>query len=70
MTSVILSDDVNRILEIVRELRSQGYAQGVDFDFEFHKTHWDQFTNETTDRYTKFIFHTEEISMLFALKYN
>jgi hypothetical protein len=68
--TVILPYDVNRILEIVRELRSQGFVQGEDFDFEFHKTHWDQFTNETTERYTKFIFHTEEISMLFALKYN
>ena len=68
--TVILSDDVNRILEIVRELRSQGYVQGVDFDFEFHKPYWDKLTNETTDRYTKFIFHTEEISMLFALIYN
>ena len=69
MKSVCLPHDVNSILSIVSELRSQGYVQGVDFDFAYHQSAWDDMIGEIPKN-TVFTFYTEEISMLFALKYN
>ena len=69
MKSVCLPYDANTILSIVSELRSQGYVQGVDFDFAFNQSSWDAMLGEIPKN-TVFTFYTEEISMLFALKYN
>lgn len=69
MKSVSLPHDVNTILSIVSELRSQGYVQGVDFDFAWHQSKWDNMIGEIPKN-TVFTFYTEEISMLFALKYS
>lgn len=69
MKSVSLPHDVNTILSIVSELRSQGYVQGVDFDFAWHQNKWDNMIGEIPKN-TVFTFYTEEISMLFALKYS
>lgn len=69
MKSVKLPYDANAILSIVAELRSQGYVQGVDFDFAFNQSRWDDMIGEIP-KHTVFSFYTEEISMLFALKYS
>jgi hypothetical protein len=58
------------VMEIVQELREQGYIQGADFDFEYHAPVQDTFGHEPpTRRYTIFTFYTEKYATLFALKY-
>ncbi len=60
----------NEIMDIVKDIRQQGYVQGVDFDFAYHKPTWDTFGHEApTRRYTVFTFHVEKYATLFALKY-
>lgn len=65
---VIVDKSVNEIMEIVHELRGQGYVQGVDFDFSYSPHKWDGFTLTST-RFTKFTFYKEKYATLFALKY-
>ena len=67
----ILDLNSNEVLDIVRELRQQGLVQGTDFDFEYHKPTWDNFSYEpVTNRHTIFTFHSEKYATLFALKYS
>ena len=47
------------IMEVVRELRSQKIAQGIDFDFAYRPS----------ENLTVFTFYTEKYATLFALKY-
>jgi hypothetical protein len=55
------------IMAIVAELRSAGYKQVVDFDFQYIPATFED--NEVTPRHTIFTFYTEEIATWFALKY-
>ncbi len=58
------------VMEIVRELRDEGYIQSVDFDFAYYGPKQDTFGYEPpTRRYTVFTFYTEKYATLFALKY-
>ena len=69
MTEVdILHLSANDATDIVRELRSQGYQQGVDFDFAFHQRRWDEMTGDIP-RHTVFTFYNNNLSSWFALKY-
>lgn len=34
--------DPNEAMEIVRDLRSKGLVQGLDFDFAYHRTQYSQ----------------------------
>ena len=69
MTEVdILHLSANDATDIVRELRSQGYQQGVDFDFAFHQSRWDEMTGDIP-RHTVFTFYNNNLSSWFALKY-
>jgi hypothetical protein len=57
-------------MDIVRELRKNGYAQGIDFDFAYHKPKYDDFSYEPVyNRYTEFTFYKEELATWFALRY-
>lgn len=59
------------ILEIVKELREQGYEQYKDFNFAYHASTQDTFGHEApTRRFTVFTFYTEKYATLFALKYS
>jgi hypothetical protein len=58
----------NEILEIVKELRNSGLAQGVHFDFAFVQSYWNAMTGEIP-KHTTFTFYEEKYSTLFALKY-
>lgn len=55
------------IMAIVAELRSTGYKQKVDFDFQYIPANFDD--GEVTPRHTIFTFYTEEVATWFALKY-
>ena len=69
MTEVdILHLSANDATDIVRELRSQGYQQGVEFDFAFHQSRWDEMTGDIP-RHTVFTFYNNNLSSWFALKY-
>lgn len=66
----VLDKDPNEIMEIVRELRSQGLVQGRDFDFAYQPSKYDSFSYVGEPRLTIFTFYTEKYSTLFALKYS
>lgn len=57
------------ILTIVKELKAQGLVQGVDFDFAFNQSRWDDMIGEIPTQ-TVFTFYQEKYATLFALKYS
>lgn len=58
------------IMDIVKELREQGYVQGRDFDFSYHASQFSAFDHSLpTRRYTVFRFYVEKYAILFTLKY-
>ena len=60
----------NDIIEIVKELRSKGYVQGVDFDFQYCPPKYiDGGLDAVYNRVTIFMFYTEELSTWFSLRY-
>ena len=68
---IVMDKSPNEVMDIVKELRAQGYAQGIDFDFAYNKPTWDTFGHEEpTRRYTVFTFYKEKYATLFALKYS
>ena len=58
----------NEILELVGQLKKQGYCQGSDFDFAYHQSHWDGMIGEIP-RHTVFTFYNEQLATWFALKF-
>jgi hypothetical protein len=56
------------IMEIVRELRSQGLVQGKDFDFAYNQSKWDEMIGEIP-RHTLFTFYNDKQATMFALKF-
>lgn len=69
-TSLKIPGDVNEIMDKVKELRSSNLRQGIDFDFKFHPTRWDNFSYEpAVDRHAEFIFYNEKAAVLYALKW-
>lgn len=60
----------NDTLEIVRELRQKGYVQGVDFDFEYNKPVYHDWSGDAVyNRYTIFKFYKDELATWFELTY-
>lgn len=57
------------IMEIVRELRTQGLIQSEDFDFAYYPGEQDLFGARNCVNQTVFTFYTEKYATLFALKY-
>ncbi len=56
------------MLYVVQELRSKGYVQGVDFDFAYHQSKWDDMIGEIP-RETIFTFYKDELATWFELLY-
>lgn len=61
----------DEIMQIVRELRSQGLRQSMDFDFSYHRTEyapdgWECIKPE----HTVFTFYTDKHATFFSLKYS
>ena len=63
-------DSPDEIMEIVRELRKRGHAQGIHFDFRFVPVEIDP-DNYTVinKKHTMFIFYKEELATWFSLIY-
>jgi hypothetical protein len=57
------------VMNIVRQLRQQGWVQGVDFDFAFHQRRWDEMVGDVPS-HTVFKFYKEHYATFFALKYS
>ena len=66
----ILDKMPNEIMEIVRDIRSKGYMQGVDFDFSYYPPRPADLTPDPEyNRCTTFSFYKEEMASWFTLKY-
>jgi hypothetical protein len=68
MTEIKIKRKLDKIIEIVYNLRKDGLVQGVDFDFSYHQSKWDDMIGEIPEE-TKFIFYNDELAMMFALKH-
>lgn len=68
--TVNINDElVGPIIDLVRDLKNQGYQQGIDFDFAYCPPQWDDFTGESIPRHTVFTFYKDELASWFSLKY-
>ena len=62
---------VHETMEIVYDLRNQGYVQSVDFDFAYYPEVIDNFCGEPLrTKHAVFVFYVEKYATLFALKYS
>jgi hypothetical protein len=58
------------VMEIVKEIRKMGYVQGIDFDFEYHKPRYNDWSGDAVyNRHTIFTFYKNEIATWFSLRY-
>jgi hypothetical protein len=71
MIEVKLIDTMpNEVMDIVRELRKMGHAQGTHFDFEYHKPEYNDWSGDAVyNRHTIFKFYKEELATWFSLRY-
>jgi hypothetical protein len=70
MTVTVSVQNKNAIdaLDLVHKIKEKGYVQGVDFDFSFYQSAWDDMTGEIP-KHTKFTFYKEELATWFMLKW-
>lgn len=60
----------NDALALVNELKQKGYIQGIDYDWEYHKPEFNNFSGDNVyNRYTMFKFYKEELATWFSLRY-
>ena len=60
--------DPYEVMDIVRTLREGGLVQGIDFDFAYHQSMWDEMLGEIP-KHTIFTFYEDRNATLFVLKY-
>ena len=68
MTEIKINGKLDKVIEIVYNLRKDGLVQGVDFDFAYYQSKWDDMIGELPTQ-TIFTFYNDEQAMMFALKY-
>jgi hypothetical protein len=67
----LLERNANRVIDIVIELRRQGYVQGQDFDFAYSPERYDNFSHEPVMRaHAVFTFYDDSLASWFAIKYS
>ncbi len=71
MIEVKLIDTMpNEVMDIVRQLKQRGYVQGTDFEWEYHKPEYNDWSGDAVyNRHTIFRFHKEELATWFSLRY-
>lgn len=71
MIEVIVSNQsANDVINIVYELREQGFTQGVDFEFAYHAADYDNWSGDVTyNKHTVFRFANPSVASWFRLKY-
>jgi hypothetical protein len=70
VTTIVTITNKNAIdaLDLVYKLKAKGYVQGVDFDFAFYQSKWDDMLGEIPKQ-TQFTFYKEELATWFSLLY-
>lgn len=57
-------------MEIGHELRTNGWTQGVDFDYAYYRAVYDNFSYDPiVERHAKFTFYNESNASYFMLRY-
>ena len=70
MTEFKIYRSLDKVLDIVYNLRSQGLKQGIDFDFTWiPENNYGFYHEETYKKHVIFTFYNDEYAMMFALKY-
>jgi hypothetical protein len=70
VADVILYITAKRTMEIGQELRSTGWIQGVDFDYAYYRSEYDNFSHgPVVERHAKFTFYNDSNASYFALRY-
>jgi|688.fasta_scaffold2740889_1 hypothetical protein len=60
---------VDQLMSIIKDIKKQGFIQGTDFDFEYHKPVYDEHYDEVTPRHVVLLFHNEKLVTWYGLKY-
>lgn len=68
MAQVILYIDAVTTIGIVIELRKLGWIQGVDFDFAYNQSQWDDMIGEIPKQ-TVFTFYNDNNASYFMLRW-
>ena len=68
MAQVILYIDAVTTIGIVIELRKLGWIQGVDFDFAYKQSQWDNMIGEIPKQ-TVFTFYNDSNASYFMLRW-
>ena len=69
MTEFKIYRSLDKVLEIVYSLRSQGLKQGIDFDFTWiPENNYGFYNEESYKKHVVFTFYNDEYAMMFALK--
>jgi hypothetical protein len=69
MTNLKLEISAAKAIDRANELREAGYVQGVDFDFAYYPSAYDNFTGQTRPSYVFFHFHNEVLTTYYGLKW-
>jgi hypothetical protein len=74
--TVNVTVDVEKLMDIVRDLRARSMIQGQDFDFAYHPVSSSDLVEDTFDgdleypeSYAAFGFYNEKYATMFMLKY-
>jgi len=68
LAQVILYIDAATTIGIVIELRKLGWIQGVDFDFAYNQSQWDNMIGEIPKQ-TLFTFYNDSNASYFMLRW-
>jgi hypothetical protein len=70
---VKLGIDVIKTLEIVSEIKQQGWVLGIDFDFSYHKAMYDNFSGSNwepeIESHCVFTFYNDSNASYFMLRW-
>ena len=55
-------------MAIVRSMREMAWVQGIDFDFAYNQSRWDEMIGEIP-KHTVFTFYQEKYATWFSLKW-
>jgi hypothetical protein len=73
MIQVTLHLDVNKTLEIVKQLKQHGWVMGVDFDFSYYKAMYDNFSGSNwepeIEKRAVFTFYNDTNASYFMLRW-
>ena len=70
MKQITLYIDAKRTMEIGNELRNSGWMQGVDFDYAYYRTEYDNFSDHPIqERRAVFTFYNDSNASYFMVRW-